>query len=288
VVASDSEPAESEPQEQSTDPATEQAPATQVQEQTERQPGIELSLTPAQLNWVGGQIYLNECSGQFRCLVHWNDGEAFPSLGIGHFIWYPEDVSGPFVESFPALVTYLKEQQVRVPDWLDGLEPMAAPWPDRAAFLKAEGSGRVQGLRDFLSQTRGEQVRFIFQRAKTSLDDVVQAAPAGDRKRVRSHLEALVATPGGAYAVIDYVNFKGEGLAATERYQDEGWGLLQVLQAMERAPGQSALDAFREAAGQVLTRRADNADDAIERERWLRGWLVRLETYREPPQAPLL
>jgi len=279
---------EVEPREQRSDSATEQAPAKQAQEKTELQSSIELSLTPAQLNWVGGQIYLNECAGQFRCLVHWNDGEAFPSLGIGHFIWYPEDVSGPFVESFPALVAYLQEQQVRVPDWLDGLEPMAAPWPDRAAFLKAEGSGRVQGLRDFLSQTRGEQVRFIFQRAKTSLDDVVQAAPAGDRKRVRSHLEALVATPGGAYAVIDYVNFKGEGLAATERYQEEGWGLLQVLQAMEQEPGRSALDAFREAAGQVLTRRAENATNPIERERWLRGWLVRLETYREPPQAPLL
>ena len=29
--------------------------------------------------------------------------------------------------------------------------------------------------------------------------------------------------------MIDYVNFKGDGLKPTERYKGEGWGLLQVL-----------------------------------------------------------
>lgn len=256
--------------------------------QPSARPEMALQLSPAQLEWVGGQIYLNECSGQFRCLVHWNEGEAFPSLGIGHFIWYPEGVDGPFVESFPALVDYLQGRDIEVPVWLEELEPMAAPWPDRAAFLQVEGSGRVQSLRNFLAQTKGEQARFIFQRAQNSLHDVVEAAPADERARVRRHLQALTATPGGTYAVIDYVNFKGEGLAVTERYQDEGWGLLQVLLAMEPKADQSALAAFREAAGRVLTRRAENAEDPIERERWLRGWLVRLQTYREPPQGPLL
>jgi len=89
-------------------------------------------------------------------------------------------------------------------------------------------------------------------------------------------------TPGGVYALMDYVNFKGEGLSETERYEGEGWGLLQVLQAMDTSPGLRPLDRFREAAGRVLTRRAQLAEQEIERERWLPGWLRRLETYREP------
>ena len=98
-----------------------------------------------------------------------------------------------------------------------------------------------------------------------------------------NRVKALSQTPGGVYAIIDYVNFKGEGLSPTERYNDQGWGLLQVLLEMSGSPDRSALGQFRVAAAQVLTRRAENAKDPIERERWLPGWLKRLETYEEPP-----
>ena len=251
-------------------------------------PAIELSLTAEQLRWVGTQIYLNECAGRFRCLVHWNENEAFPSLGIGHFIWYPEGVDEPYQESFPALIDFMVDNGTQVPGWLTELEPFDAPWPNRAAFIEKESGGQVQALRDFLSSTRGQQVRFIFQRASASLGKVLEAAPAAERERVAGYLEALAETPGGTYALMDYVNFKGEGLEPSERYQGQGWGLLQVLLAMEPEPEQAVLDAFRDAAGRVLTSRAENADNPVERERWLQGWLVRLETYREPPQAPLL
>ena len=43
-------------------------------------------------------------------LTHWNEGEDFPSLGIGHFIWFPEGVDAPFDEQFPALISYLRQQ----------------------------------------------------------------------------------------------------------------------------------------------------------------------------------
>ncbi len=43
----------------------------------------------------------------------------------------------------------------------------------------------------------------------------------------------MAASPNGVYALVDYVNFKGEGTLATERYQDHGWGLLQVLEGMK-------------------------------------------------------
>src|SRR5690554_7279739 len=113
-----------------------------------------LAIKPAQLDWVGQKIFANECASRFDCLVHWNEGEAFPSLGIGHFIWYPEGVEGRFTESFPQLIRYMIQRQARVPDWLRNLEPFDAPWPDRNAFLAVEDSVRIAELREFLAGTQ--------------------------------------------------------------------------------------------------------------------------------------
>ncbi|QBM17401.1 hypothetical protein MARI_15140 [Marinobacter sp. JH2] len=237
-------------------------------------------LSPAELAWVGERIFQNECAGRRECLVHWNQGEAFPSLGIGHFIWYPEGVSDRFTESFPALLEFMRKEGVTMPAWV--ADAKGAPWPDRSHFYDAASqSDRVQSLRTFLYDTRGLQVRFIQQRAGASLEKVVAAAPYKQKRAVREKLRALMQTPGGVYAVMDYVNFKGEGVSEAERYQGQGWGLLQVLLAMPAAPARP-LVAFREAAAEVLTRRARNAVNSIERERWLPGWLKRLQTYNEP------
>jgi hypothetical protein len=241
-----------------------------------------LQLTDEQLRWVGERIYLNECGGRSECLVHWNEGEAFPSLGIGHFIWYPEAVNGRFVESFPGFIRYAVEAGEQVPQWLTDLNPLAAPWTDRQQFLASADSPEIAMLRAWLVDTQGLQVAYILNRARESLGRVVEAAAEPERPIMQQRLNALVATPGGSYALIDYVNFKGEGLAPTEAYNGQGWGLLQVLQQMTWHPDKSALQRFREAAAEVLTRRALNASDPIERDRWLPGWLNRLDTYREP------
>lgn len=254
-----------------------------VDEVTRREDGLHLSLTEAELAWIGTQVFENECAGRWECLVHWNEGEAFPSLGIGHFIWYPEGVSERFVESFPALVAFMKERSAPVPEWLG----QAAPWPDRDAFHRLADGARVEALRRFLAETKGLQAEFILQRAQASLTDVIAASPKEERSHIRERLAALIATPGGAYAVLDYVNFKGEGLSPDETYRGEGWGLLQVLRGMSGPVDSRVLEQFREAAAAVLTRRANNASNPIEKERWLPGWLKRLDTYREPPESTL-
>lgn len=241
-----------------------------------------VDLTPAQLNLLGEQVFRNECAGRDACLVHWNEGEAFPSLGIGHFIWYPTAVDGPFVESFPAMTGHLLDNGAALPAWLVSLDPFDAPWSDREAFLENSDSSQVRELRDFLAATKGLQADFLARRAVAALGRVLNAAPVSEQGLLSDRVGALVSSPGGMYALIDYVNFKGEGLAATERYNGQGWGLLQVLQEMEDNSGTTALQAFRESAARVLTRRAENATRPIERERWLPGWLNRLETYREP------
>ncbi|WP_417514247.1 hypothetical protein [Marinobacter sp.] len=246
---------------------------------------ISLALEPAQLDWVGQKIFQNECAGQFQCLVHWNDGEAFPSLGIGHFIWYPEGVNERFIESFPALVEYMKQRQLNIPSWLRELEPFEAPWPDKASFEAVENSVDVAELREFLAGTQGVQAEFIVRRTKASFAKILESVPEDRKTRLKADLEALSSTPGGIYALIDYVNFKGEGLSDAERYEGEGWGLRHVLLAMETNPEITTLDRFREAAAKVLTRRAENAVNPIEKSRWLKGWLKRLETYRQPDGA---
>lgn len=247
---------------------------------------LSLSLTDEELAWVGQQVYRNECAARRVCLVHWNQGEAFPSLGIGHFIWYPAAVDGPFTESFPGLVRFMAAEGADLPDWLAAMAPESedfrAPWPDRDAFLAVQADDpRVADLRLFLEEHQSLQAAFLFRRASLALERVVAAAQAPDE--VRARIQALSRTPGGVYVLIDYVNFKGEGLAPGERYQGQGWGLLQVLETMAEVEGATELDRFRESAARVLTRRAMNAEAAIERERWLPGWLNRLQTYREPP-----
>lgn len=241
-----------------------------------------LALSDQQLKWVGEQIFRNECAGRYDCLVHWNQGEAFPSLGIGHFIWYPAGVDERFVESFPALIRFMADRSVAMPEWL-AVEPVPdAPWPDRPAFLRAADSERLTGLRAFLDRTKAAQVAFIFRRTEQSLSQVLDAVPDARRYEVAAHIKALAGTPGGVYALMDYVNFKGDGLSGQEAYLGQGWGLRQVLLDMEGGPESTALQHFREAARRVLIRRAQSAENSIERERWLPGWLKRLQTYREP------
>ncbi|MFC4258676.1 hypothetical protein ACFOZ5_06460 [Marinobacter lacisalsi] len=246
-------------------------------------PPPTLVITDSQLEWVGRQVFRNECDLRPSCLVHWNRGEPFPSLGIGHFIWYPVGGGGPFVESFPSLVAYMGAQDVDVPQWLLRQAPEGAPWPDREAFLRAEQEdSRVDQLRQLLSATPAVQAAFLMSRARDAMTDVVAASD--NPGRTRAKINALTMTPGGTYALIDYVNFKGEGLAESERYRGVGWGLLQVLEAMpeKELATVTVLEQFREAAAKVLTSRAELAERPIEREQWLAGWLKRVDTYREP------
>jgi hypothetical protein len=235
------------------------------------------------LTWVGERIFQNECANQPMCLVHWNEGEAFPSLGIGHFIWYPSGVEGRFVETFPGFVGYVLKAGYPVPPWLASLSPMDAPWPDRTRFLAAQDSREVTSLRDWLDDTKGMQTAYILERARSALTRVVAAAPENEQPILRQRLIALTGTPGGSYALIDYVNFKGEGVKKSERYRGRGWGLLQVLETMRDVPaGRPAAAEFAAAAKRVLDRRIANSPPDRGESRWRAGWHNRCDTYARP------
>ena len=84
----------------------------------------------------------------------------------------------------------------------------------------------------------------------------------------------------GMYALIDYVNFKGEGTAETERYSGQGWGLLQVLEQLIQTRNDTPLLAqFSRAAKIVLARRIANAPGERDEDRWREGWNARVATY---------
>lgn len=223
---------------------------------------------------LGRRIWQNECAGSVQGLVSWNAGEAFPSLGIGHFIWYPAGVQEAFDESFPAFVRYARAKGVQVPAYFN--DP--APWADKAEF-ESDRSGLADQMRRWLAANVDIQTRFIILRSRMALQRMVQQSsqPAA----VRARYAALANTTQGMYGLVDYVNFKGEGTKETERYKGEGWGLLQVLEEMQGYPtGQAATAEFSRAAAAVLTRRVQNAPAARGEQRWLTGWLNRCRTYR--------
>ncbi|MDG2122295.1 MAG: hypothetical protein P8J87_01265 [Verrucomicrobiales bacterium] len=240
-----------------------------------------ITLSPAQAQKIGQKIWQNECAGTVDGLTSWNDGEDFASLGIGHFIWYPAGKNGPFTESFPQLVAYLKARRVPVPTWLDNTPD--CPWRTKSAFLADFHSPRSTGLRTFLKNTVPQQTGFIVQRLEAALPKMLAAAPAADRNRVRHNFYATAKSSNGIYALIDYVNFKGEGTNPSERYHGKGWGLLQVLQNMRGTPsGATAASEFAAAAARTLSQRVANAPAARNESRWLKGWHSRCASYARP------
>jgi hypothetical protein len=232
-----------------------------------------VQLSEAQAMEIGRRIWKNECGGTVSGLTAWNSGEDFASLGIAHFIWYPEGKRGPFEESFPKLVDYLATHGVHVPGWLGG----ACPWKSRAQFMADFQTARMVELRKLLKDTIAWQARFAAVRLERALPKMLAAAPAAERQKVSDNFYRVAGEPLGLYALMDYVNFKGEGVSPTERYRGEGWGLLQVLEAMpEKGP---PLPQFVKAADQMLTRRVENSPPGRGEAKWLPGWRNRLETY---------
>jgi hypothetical protein len=229
---------------------------------------------------VGRRVWQNECNGTVSGLTSWNQGEDFASLGIGHFIWYPKGRQGPFEESFPKLISFVSSRGAKLPTILLGVGGgQPCPWNSRAEFLKAQNATEMNQLRRFLADTIDLQAEFLVARLEAALPKMLAEAAPADRTNVQQQFERLTKTPQGCYALIDYVNFKGEGVLHTERYHGQGWGLLQVLEAMHGNSDSGAPDEFAQAAKAVLTRRVQNAPPDRHELRWLTGWLRRVNSY---------
>jgi len=225
-----------------------------------------------ELELIAEQICYNECRGRIDRLVHWHEREPFPSLGIGHFIWYPEGVTSRYSETFPELLAFFDEQGADIPQWLR--DAPFAPWQTRDEFVR--DIVRREELLIFLDQTRHLQAEFMAKRLEEALPRMVASLPQHEQLHVLARFHKVKSEPRGTYALLDYLNFKGEGTSERERYNGQGWGLLQVLQRMNPGTG---LDEFARCAKEILRRRVANAPAELHEEQWLAGWENRCETY---------
>jgi hypothetical protein len=231
--------------------------------------GKEYTLTREDMDAIGEQIYLSETGGKPENLAFWSPKEAFPSLGIGHFIWFPQGCgpctrfgsgAGPFL----GLAEHLRSQGVALPEFVfsNGGFP---PWGSRQGFLN--DTDRVLQLRAALESSKGEQAQYIIEGNMGKLSNLAQ----GNRDVLVPRMEKVLNSKGGAFLLVDYINFKGEGAAGNQN----GWGLRQVLEAMQENP--DTADAFADAADAVLDNRvANNPADG----QFSAGWRVRTDRYR--------
>ncbi len=240
------------------------------------QPAAALDLSPAAASLIGHKVWLNECSGTVSGLTSWNVGENFPSLGIGHFIWYPPGATYPFEESFPGMIAFLQSRGVLLPTWLT--PQTKCPWLSREEFLRDAQSKRMIELRSMLEKTVALQTQFLVQRLEAALPKMLEKAPPEKRQKIQERFDRILKSGNsGAFALIDYVNFKGEGVNERERYDGRGWGLLQVLE--ELSDSKSPLTDFANSAKAALARRVRNSPPARHEERWLPGWTKRVNRY---------
>jgi hypothetical protein len=236
---------------------------------------FHIYLTNQQIEGLGRLIWKNEGQQKLQYLTVWNRGEDFPSLGLGHFIWYPNKEKGRFQEQFPELLSYFQKHDVQLPAWLE--QAKLAPWKSREQFYKEFAGKELSELRDLLGRHLNLQVNFIISRLEKALPLILGSCTLAQKSKIESHLARLTATPQGVFSLLDYINFKGEGLSENERYQGEGWGLKQVLLTMPEQYS-DPLRAFGLSADEVLTRRVKNAPrDEL---RWLKGWRARVYSYQ--------
>lgn len=247
-----------------------------------------LQLHPDVATKVGRQVWRNETGGDRDMITAWNEAENFMSLGIGHFIWFPRGLDTRFQESFPRMLTFLRAHGAKPPAWLDGEAVPPCPWVTREHFRREFRGKQMTDLRQFLHDTVGLQAAYLVERMQAALPKILDSLVSDEERRhVRAQFIRVAAASSDLYPLIDYINFKGEGIAPSETYPNiksgapEGWGLKHVLSEMKGTSTEQdmVLGEFADAAGYVLKRRIRNNPP---NKRWEKGWLKRTETYRRP------
>lgn len=245
----------------------------------------ELKLTQKQADFIAKKVWQNEGAGLDMYLIHWNEGEDFASVGIGHFIWFSDGHTERFREVFPMVLAFMEKKKVKMPEWLNAKTPL--PWNSKAAFYKAKKakSKKYRELFDFLKSTMPYQAEFMAVRLSDALPQILNTIDERKKRKVieRRFHHILYRKNGaiderGLYILLDYTNFKGEGTLKSERYKGEGWGLLQVLEHLDDKASDK-YKAFSESAKAMLSRRIKNSPPKRGEERWRAGWNKRLETY---------
>jgi hypothetical protein len=236
------------------------------------------------------KIWFNEASGTVEGLTMWNRYEAFPSIGAGHYLWFPDhqvcgleepifsEVLPRFSEFFVQNLGYSAQSLPRIFMANEtGVMGQSAPWCTRSQFYAEFNGPLLQELRSFLSTeyVLVAQADFQIDRLQENYLRIVNHDPVKSNE-IRTRFQELVQSGRGTFELIDYINFKGEGTNPSEvTPAGNAWGLHQVLDHMDQFQG-APEEKFIQSAEFVLRRRVN---DRPADQRWLRGWLNRIYRY---------
>ncbi len=245
----------------------------------------EIKLSNQSALKIANKIWQNEGSGQKNKLVWWNKGEEFASCGVGHFIWFTKDKPMHFFHAFPAMLSYITARGVKPPKWLTPNTPCI--WNNYYEWKRAKATNapKMVELTNFLNRTKALQAHFMVYRFNKAVPKIINyAKDEQTRKVVEYNLKRLLyksngtIDPQGAYCLIDYTNFKGDGTLESERYQNTGWGLFQVLKHMNTQEP-NKYKAFANSVRFILDRLIKVSPPERNLKRFRRGWFNRIKTY---------
>ena len=245
----------------------------------------ELALDNKQAQQIAQKIWQNEGSGIKSKLVHWNKGEEFASVGIGHFIWFTADKPMWFWEAFPPMLDFITARGAKPPKWLREQKHCIWNSYEEWKYAKKHNTPKMRELTDFMDKTKDLQARFMLHRLNMSFPKILAYAKArGQGDIVEKNYNRLLykksgqIDPQGAYILIDYINFKGDGINKGERYQGKGWGLYQVLTRMD-TKDPNPYRAFAKSGKWVLDRLTKICPPKRNLKRFRKGWFNRMDSY---------
>ena len=239
---------------------------------------LNLTLTRYDLLYIGDKIFQSETGGNKYNLVHWNDNENFPSLGIAHFIWHTYNGSnGIFGDSMNELMNFYKSYNMRIPNiLLNKYSPFKSK--KELDYRKKHNDKEIIELTNYLYDTREMQAYYLLLRMENSLMKMLDKTP--NKQHLLKQFYRVAKSKNGLYVLVDYIAFKGEGLNTYKQYKNRGFGLRQVLEHMKgESLGSSAINDFANSAIYVLTERVNNAPNNYEK-KWLKGWINRVNRYK--------
>jgi hypothetical protein len=246
---------------------------------------LDVSVSSSEAKKIAKKIWLNEGAGLDKYLVHWNKGEEFASLGIGHFIWFTKDKPMWFFEAFPAMLEYISKRGANPPRWL--MQSEDCFWNSYEAWERAKKSKspKYRELQNFLSRTKTLQAQFMIYRLGDAYKKVTTfTRDKTENQRIAKNFKSVLYTKNGRissqglYLLVDYINFKGDGTLKTARYQGKGWGLLQVLRQMKPHHTHS-IQSFAKASRFILERLIQLSPPKRRLSRFRKGWMKRIDTY---------
>ena len=193
-------------------------------------------------------------------LLRW-DPRGFLYLGASEAIWYPAIPAGEkkFLEDWPTLRSELQKRGFSIPTlalgpspWRSGEEleaDLANLTKEDSQIINPAERTRKRELEELLTFLKREDVikveyTLLIDRLERALDPQSETylfanLPPGKGAIMEKNFRELASLqdslghPLGLYALVDYCNFKGEGIAAAEHYNTQAWGLSELLFEME-------------------------------------------------------